>query len=285
MKMQHFGIQFRTHEPDFSNLNTIEQDWFSVHGDVTKALPSNAPKPLGKGVQLTHCVDANLLHAVLTDRSVTACLHFVNGTPIDWHSKKQATVETAACSSKFVAARTCIEQTINLCNTLRCLGVEVREKSFMFGDNESVVNSASIVHSKLHKCHNALSFHHVREATASRHVDFNCIPGMQNPADILSKQWACSAVKDVLLPLFHQHGETCMDQDDQGEQSHSIICTGHRAMTQGKSMLHDVVRKPMMGCGFVDWGAQCWIQRRMQCSVWGQVMALVEFSFFQYGDK
>ena len=54
MKMQHFGIRFRTHEPDFSDLKTIEQDWFSVHGDVTEALPVNAPEPLGKKVQLAH---------------------------------------------------------------------------------------------------------------------------------------------------------------------------------------------------------------------------------------
>ena len=209
MKMQHFGIRFRTHEPDFSDLKTIEQDWFSVYGDVTEALPSNAPKPLGKSVQLTHYVDANLLHDVSTGRSVTACLHFANATPIDWYSKKQSTVETATYSSEFVAARTCVEQIIDLRNTLRYLGVEVNEKSYMFGDNESVVNSASMVHSKLNKRHNALSFHRVREAIASKYIDFNYLPGAQNPADILSKQWAYSTVKDVLLPIFHRHWETC----------------------------------------------------------------------------
>ena len=50
-----------------------------------------------------------LLHDVLTGRSVTACLHFVNATPIDWFSKKQATVETATYGAEFVAARTCVE--------------------------------------------------------------------------------------------------------------------------------------------------------------------------------
>ena len=77
----------------------------------------------------------------------------------------------------------------------------------MFGDNKSVVNSASQVHAKLHKRHNALSFHHVREAIASKYIDFNFLPGSQNPADILSKHWSYAMVKDVLLPLFHQHGE------------------------------------------------------------------------------
>ena len=43
VKIQYFGIRFRTHEPDFSNLKSVEQDWFSVYGNVCKALPVDAP--------------------------------------------------------------------------------------------------------------------------------------------------------------------------------------------------------------------------------------------------
>ncbi len=211
LKMRHFGIRFRTHEPDYSYLVTIEQDWFSVYGNVTEELPIDAPPPLGKPVQLTHYVDANLLHDILTGRSVTGCLHFVNATPIDWYTKKQTTVETATYSSEFVAAQTCVEQIIDLRMTLHYLGVQVNDKSYMFGDNESVVNSASFVHAKLNKRHNALAFHWVREAIASDYVDFHFLPGSQNPSDILSKHWGYAAVKDFLLPLFHCTGDTMKD--------------------------------------------------------------------------
>ena len=148
------------------------------------------------------------MHDALTGRSVTACPHFINLTPIDWFSKKQSTVETATYSSEFVAARTCVEQVIDICTALQCLGVQVNQKSHMFGDNESVVKSCSMLHAKPHKRHNALSFHRVREAVASRHIDFLCLPGPENPADILSKHWACGSVQDTLLPLFNRHGET-----------------------------------------------------------------------------
>lgn len=57
-----------------------------------------------------------------------------------------ATVETATYGAEFVAARTCIEQLVDLRNTLRYLGVPLREKSYMFGDNESVVNSSTTPH-------------------------------------------------------------------------------------------------------------------------------------------
>ena len=66
-----------------------------MHGDVSETLPSNAPEALGKSVQLTHCVDADLLHDVSTGQSVTACPHFVNAMPVDWHSKEQSALKTA----------------------------------------------------------------------------------------------------------------------------------------------------------------------------------------------
>ena len=106
-----------------------------------------------KHVTLTHYVDANLMHDVTSGKSVTGILHLINKTPLDWYSKKQATVETATYGSEFVAARTCVEQIIDLRTTLRYLGVPIRGKSYMFGDNKSVVDSSMTVHAKLHKRH------------------------------------------------------------------------------------------------------------------------------------
>jgi hypothetical protein len=130
------------------------------------------------------------MHDVTSGKWVTGILHLINNTPLDWYSKKQATVETATYGSEFVAARICVEQIINLCSTLRYLGVLVREKNFMFGDNKSVVDSSMELHTKLHKHHTMLSFHQVREAIMSGLVGFYYfIPGKINPADILSKHW------------------------------------------------------------------------------------------------
>ena len=189
--MRHATIKFHTHEPDYSDLETAKYDWFHVYGNVTELLPDDAPPPLGNYVTLTHYVDANLYHDVITGRAVTGTLlHLLNATPIDWYSKRQATVETATYGSEFVAARICIEQIINLRIMLRYFGVPVRDKGYMFGDNQSMVNLSSTPHSKLHKHHTALSFHKVCEAVASGYVDFNHIPGADNPADILSKHWS-----------------------------------------------------------------------------------------------
>lgn len=206
--MKHATLRFRTHEPDYSDLPDKVHDWSSIYGEVQELLPDDAPSPLGKQVTLTHYVDANLFHDALSGRSVTGILHMMNATPIDWYSKKQATVETATYGSEFVAARICVEQIIDLRNTLRYLGVPIREKSYMFGDNESVVNSSSIPHAKLHKRHTALSFHRVREAVASKFVGFYFLPGADNPADILSKHWSYASNWENLKCLLFWKGDT-----------------------------------------------------------------------------
>jgi hypothetical protein len=78
----------------------------------------------------------------------------------------------------------------------------------MFGDNESVVNSAMHPFAKLHKRHTALSFHRVREAIASKKYVFTHIPGENNPADIVSKHWGYSSIWHMLRTLQYVEGDT-----------------------------------------------------------------------------
>jgi hypothetical protein len=219
-KMRHAVIQFRTGKPEYSDLPNNKHNFQrSVYGDVKEAVPPNAPKPLGKHVTLTHYVDANLYHNMLTGRSVTAVLHMINQTPLDAFSKKQATVETATYGSEYVAARTCVEQLMDIRTTLRYLEVPIRGQSYMFGDNESVVNSSMKMEAKLHKRHTALSFHRVREAIASQAVGFYHLAGSRNPADILSKHWAYSAVWKFLRPLLFWQGDTIDIPNDESEDT------------------------------------------------------------------
>jgi hypothetical protein len=184
------AIRICTGVPDYSSLGeTPQYDWMSsVYGNVTEELPSDAPASLGKEVTITTYVDANLYHNWTIRRAVTGTLDFLNGTPIDWFSKRQNTVETATYGSEFVAARIATDRIINMRMTLRYLGVPIKGKSYMFGDNQSVVTSSTIPHSKLNKRHIALSYHRVREAIAAKVLDFLHIDGKTNPADVLSKQ-------------------------------------------------------------------------------------------------
>ena len=214
-KMRHAKIRIRTDEPDYSDLPIPSYDWSeSVYGTSKEVLPTDAPEPLGKFVTLSHYVDANLMHCLLTGRSVTGILHLLNKTPMEWFAKKQSTVETATYGSEFIAARICVEQIIEFRLVLRYLGVPIREHSYMFGDNESVVNSATTIHSKLHKRHVMLSYHRVRECIASGMIVFTHISGKVNPADLLSKHWGYSQVRTFLRCLLFWHGDTADITDD-----------------------------------------------------------------------
>ena len=202
------AIRFRIGEPDYSSLPTQEFDWTrTVYSNASERIPEDCPTPLGRYVTTTHYVDANLMHDIVTGKSVTAVLHLLNGTPIDWYSKRQSTVETATYGSEFVAARTAIDQITELRHSLRYLGVPIRERSYMYGDNRSVVLNATVPHSILSKRHHLLSYHRVREAIAAKYVAFYWKDGKTNPADILSKHWDFVSIWPMLKPLLFWKGE------------------------------------------------------------------------------
>ena len=148
-------------------------------------------------------MDANLHHDLATGKAVTAVLHFLNQTPNDAYTKRKSTVETATYGSEFVAARTAVDQIIDIRTTLRYLGVPIRDKSYMFGDNRSVVTSSTIS-----KRHHLASYHRVREAIAAKYISFHWKDGKRNPADILSKHWEFATVWPMLKPILFWRGET-----------------------------------------------------------------------------
>ena len=173
IRTKDYTIWFRTDQPDYSFLPDQDFDWtFSVYGYVQEILPDDMPEPYGEAVITTTTMDANLNHCLATGKSLTGCLHFANKTPVDWYSKKQATVETATYGSEFVAAKTATEQIMDIRQTLRYLGAPIGAKFFLFGDNRSVVISVTLPHSTLTRRHNILAFLRVRESIAAKLMAF-----------------------------------------------------------------------------------------------------------------
>lgn len=99
---------------------------------------------MGPPVTVTTYVDANLCHDMLSGKSVTGIVHFLNKTVIYFYSKKQPVVETATYGSEYMAARIATEEIMELRNSLRYLGVNISGPAYMFGDNRTVVDSSSI---------------------------------------------------------------------------------------------------------------------------------------------
>ena len=123
-------------------------------------------------------------------------------------------METATYCSKFIAARACVEQVLDLFDILCYLGVLIHDKSFMFGVNKSDIDSSMFPHAKLHKRWHALSFHCIREAVAAKIIGFYHITGNTNAADLLSKHCGYSQVWHILQLLLFWQGDTALLLDE-----------------------------------------------------------------------
>ena len=225
-RFKHFRIKFRVSEPNMSAFdNKTKLDWSkTAYGDPKEDIPHDAPVPLGKRVTLIHYFDANLMHDVLSGKAVTGCIHFINKTPIMWYSKMQATTETATFGAEFISARTCIEQIVDLRNSLRYMGIPINNISYVFGDNKSMIDSASFPDSRLNKRHNILSYHYVRSMVACGHLAVHHVTSASNLADVLSKHWSYNSVYRLLQPIFHHFGNTAsLYQDDDPDCLDSLI--------------------------------------------------------------
>jgi len=211
VKFKDAAIRIRTGLPNYDHLPHQDPDWAaSVYGCMHEEFPHNMPEPLGKLVRITEFVDANLYFDLLTGRACTGLLIFLNQTPIDWYCKKQSTVATATFGSEFVATKTAVEKAYDLRYTLRMMGIPVDYRSYLFGDNQSVVTQATIPHSQLTKRHNALAYHYTREAVAAGLVVYCHIPGTENPSDCLTKFLGYQQWWPILRPILFWQGDTAV---------------------------------------------------------------------------
>ena len=183
-------ILFDTKYPNANSIDGDDYDWKEFYLDAEEDIPTDMVDPRGKPVRITAYVDADHAHDLVTRRSVTGILVFLNNTPIRWVSKRQKTVETSTYGSEMVAARIATELIMELRYQLRMIGVPIDGPAVMFGDNQSVVLNTTVPSSVLKKKHHACAYHRVREAIAANILVFRHIRSEENFADILTKPLA-----------------------------------------------------------------------------------------------
>jgi hypothetical protein len=99
------SIVFDPATPIYDPTAFIDQDWREFYGELEEELPPKMPQSLGNSVNISCFVDANHAGNVVTRRSHTGILIYVQNTPIIWHSRRQNTVDTSTFGSEFVALR------------------------------------------------------------------------------------------------------------------------------------------------------------------------------------
>ena len=191
--------------PDHSCFDVADYDnWKEFCPDAEEAIPSEdeRPSPLGPKARLTVHVDADHAHDMLTRRSVTGVLLFLNNTPVKWISKRQKTVETSTYGSELVASKVATELIMEYRYSLRMMGVELDGPALLLGDNNSVILNCTMPSSVLKKKHNACSYHRVREAIACGIMKVSHIPSEMNYADCLTKALPRNQFQTLVHPLL-----------------------------------------------------------------------------------
>jgi hypothetical protein len=181
------SIVFDPADPIVDPTDFIEQDWSEFYGDVEEEMPPKMPEPLGSPVTISVFVDANHAGNVVTRRSHTGILIYLQNTPIIWHSRRQNTVETSTFGSEFVALRNARDLIVGLRYKLRMFGIPINGPAFVYCDNQGVVKNVTIPESVLSKKHNAINYHAVREAVAANILRVTKEDSNTNVADLLTK--------------------------------------------------------------------------------------------------
>lgn len=98
-------------DPEIGITMFSKQDWSTSvyatgnNGDLQEAILPNLPKPRGKGMRMRCFVDSNHAGDVVTRRSRTGFLVFIQSSLIYWTSKKQTSIETSSFGSEFTAMK------------------------------------------------------------------------------------------------------------------------------------------------------------------------------------
>jgi hypothetical protein len=162
-------------------------DWQEFYPNATEAVPPNAPRALGKPVQMIAFVDADHAGDLLTRRSRTGVLVYLNRAPILWYSKKQNGIEPSTFGSEFMSLKTATDLVKGLRYKCRMMGIPLDGPTHMRVDNMSVVQNTTIPTSMLKKKSNSIAYHYVRENVAAGVISIAYEPSATNLADMLTK--------------------------------------------------------------------------------------------------
>ena len=97
---------FDPSEPVLDMSKFIKEDWSAApYGKCKEEIPDDVPTARGKAFTIRAFVDSDNAGDVVTRRSRTGFIIFLNSAPIYWSSKKQTGIETSSFGSEFIAMK------------------------------------------------------------------------------------------------------------------------------------------------------------------------------------
>jgi hypothetical protein len=192
--------------PTFDKSCFKHTEWsHTVYTNTTERIADNMPPPRGLEFTIRAYVDADHAGNLVTRRSRTGFIIFLNNAPVYWSSKKQTGIETSSFGSEFMAMKSCCEYLRGLRFKLRSFGIPVDSPCYVFGDNKSVLSNASIPDSVLQKKSLSIAYHFVREGTAANEWLTAYINTNDNCSDMLSKSLPGGAKRRKFTCMILHH--------------------------------------------------------------------------------
>ena len=125
LKRKHNGvIVFDLTEPEIDINKLPREDWSATpYGECKEEIPSNAPDPRGIAFTMRAFVGSDHAGNIITRRSRTGFLIFLNNAPIYWFSKKQGICEMSSrsrCLNRIIFNLSIILPITNRYTSLDC---------------------------------------------------------------------------------------------------------------------------------------------------------------------
>ena len=150
-------------------------------------------------------IDADHAGDVVTRRSRSGFIVYLNSAPIYWLNKKQTSVETSSFGSEFMAMKHCTEYIKGLRYKLRMMGIPCEGPTYVFGDNQSVLCNTTDPDSTLKKKSNSIAYHFVREGCARDEWRTSYINTKENVADLMTKPLPAGDTRMSLIRNLMYH--------------------------------------------------------------------------------
>jgi len=130
--------------------------------------------------------DANHGTGMDDKRSVSGIIMHVYGGPVSWASKKQAVTSTSTCESEYRALSMASREALWLAKIVSLFGIAPRPFTIK-GDNKSAINTIQNHTTTQHTKHIEIHHDFMKDRYKAGDLDYEHIPGKDNPADILTK--------------------------------------------------------------------------------------------------
>ena len=155
-----------------------------LRGTSKASLTIKGPSP---NVTLNAFVDADWAGDKNDRKSTSGCIVQINGCPVSWFSKKQASVALSTTEAEYIAASACLQEVIWLRTLLEDLGFPQTEATRIYEDNQGCIKLAQNSRCDARTKHIDIRHHFIREKLDEKVIQLEYCPTNDNLADVFTK--------------------------------------------------------------------------------------------------